>query len=124
MSDYAWQPVDEPIGPIELEIEYYTHGDGDTATHYDAGHLGDEWISLGGEIVTTISWGIHGDVRLCRRVPAPAQGVPTEAIRRLIAFADEWGSIGDTEGMPNLWIEIGEARAWLDAQPQTGQDAL
>jgi len=50
------------------------------------------------------------------------KGVPVGAIRRLIAFADEWGSIGDTEGMPNLWIEIGEARAWLDAQPQPGQE--
>lgn len=129
MSDYVWQPVGEPVGPVELEIEYYTHGDSDTATHYDAGHLGEDWVSLCGEVVTTINWGAHEDYRLCRRVPASA-GVPVGAIRKLIAFVDEWGSIGDTEGMPNLWIEVAEARTWLDrittaeqyAQPQTGQE--
>lgn len=78
MSDnWTWQPVEEPIGPVELEIEYYTHGDSDTATHYDAGHLGGDWVSLGGDIVTTINWGAHEDYRLCRRVPQ-AGSVPVE----------------------------------------------
>lgn len=83
MSDnWTWQPVEEPIGPVELEIEYYTHGDSDTATHYDAGHLGGDWVSLGGDIVTTINWGAHEDYRLCRRVPAT--GAPVDAIRWLV----------------------------------------
>ena len=89
MSEWTWEPVEEPIGPVELEIEYYTHGDADTATHYDAGHLGDDWVSLGGDVVTTISWEAHGDYRLCRRVPAPAQGVPVEVREALAEVAHE-----------------------------------
>ena len=122
MSDYVWQPVDEPIGPVELEIEYYTHGDGDTATHYDAGHLGDEWISLGGEIVTTISWGIHGDVRLCRRVPAPPQGVPVEALNRITAWVADWCN-GNDDGFDDLAADVIDVRTWLRSlAPAQGQE--
>ncbi len=78
-EQWTWQPVDEPIGPVEIEVEYYTHGDGDTATHYEAGYLGDEWVSLGDDVVTTINWGAHEDYRLCRRVPASVPASAPEA---------------------------------------------
>lgn len=158
MSEYAWEPVGEPIGPVELEIEYYTHGDVDIATHYDAGHLGDDWVSLGGDVVTTINWGAHEDYRICRRVPA--QGVPVEVRERLAAVAHEiwahWmhylfskceqnpdGSVTIPVGLVLRWCrqidtpynELSEQEresdrhqadkimaAWLDAQPQPGQE--
>jgi len=59
------------------------------------------------------------DIRLCRRVPAPAQGVPVEAIRTL----REYGiPLGTTYAKWHKACQ--EVQRWLDAQPQTGQDAL
>lgn len=120
MSDnWTWQPVEEPIGPVELEIEYYTHGDSDTATHYDAGHLGGDWVSLGGDIVTTINWGAHEDYRLCRRVPG--MGVPESVVdaingiilagNPMIQDAAQWGQ------------DVAVIDAWIDTQtPHCGRE--
>lgn len=121
-EQWTWQPVDEPIGPVEIEVEYYTHGDGDTATHYEAGYLGDEWVSLGDDVVTTINWGAHVDYRLCRRVPA--QGVPVEALTRITAWVVDWCN-GNDDGFDDLAADVIDVRTWLrslaPAQGQKGE---
>lgn len=116
-EQYIWQPVARMNPNINID---------DRMATYLANHGAKFTITVEGLEAVAV---LRGDLALCRRVPASA-GVPVEAIRKLIAFVDEWGSIGDTEGMPNLWIEVAEARTWLDrittaeqyAQPQTGQE--
>jgi len=120
-EQWTWQPVDEPIGPVEIEVEYYTHGDGDTATHYEAGYLGDEWVSLGDDVVTTINWGAHVDYRLCRRVPASA-GVPVEALNRITAWVADWCN-GNDDGFDDLAADVIDVRTWLRSlAPAQGQE--